>query len=203
MACLSHALGGSRELHQPNSFLRRINIMTTYELISLIVMVISALFVGISIFYLSVQIRLFISAHADNHDWNRRIETQHAIARIRELNTDALNEKFGYMNRKEIINLEEIKEAFKEDHSLQLLLHKLLNSYEGLAIGVFLWIYDEKIVKASRKGTMERDFLRFKQYIEYRRTQSGKFAWAKYEQLISKWDKEHLKGLDRDPTGNI
>ena len=163
-------------------------IMTTYEITNLAVMSISALFVGISIFYLSKQIKLFIFAHADNHDWNRRIETQHAIARIREINTDSLNDKFGYVNRKESIDLKEIQQAFQEEPSLQLLLHKLLNFYEGLANGVFLGTYDEPTIKANRKSTMEKELIRFRRYIEYRRNQSKKTAWIAYERLIRKWD---------------
>lgn len=177
--------------------------MSIYETLSLAVASISALFVGASLVYLARQIKLFIAVHADNHEWNRRVETQHALEIIRELKTDSLNERFGYVNRKEPINLEEIKTAFKDDHSLQLLLHKLLNLYEGLANGIFLGTYDEPSIKANRKGPMEREIIRFKYYIEYRRHQTSKTAWVAYERLIKKWDDESLKGSDREPTGRI
>ncbi len=177
--------------------------MSTYEILSLVVSGISALFIGISLIYLAWQIKLFISAHADNHEWNRRIETQHAISKIRELDTDLLNEKFGYVNRQEPIPLTEVQEAFHENPSLQLMLHKLLNHYEGLANGVFLGTYDEATIKANRKGTMEREFSRFKHYIQYRRDQGNKTAWCSFERLIKKWHEESISSLDREPTGRI
>jgi hypothetical protein len=177
--------------------------MSNYEIVSLLILSVSALFVGVTLIYLSKQIKLFISAHADNHDWNRRIETQHALDNVREVNTDSLNKKFGYINRKDPILLDEILQAFEEEHSLQLLLHKLLNFYEGLANGVFLGMYDEVSIKASRKEPMEREFIRFKLYIDYRRNQSSKTAWIAYERLVKKWKEELLRSADRTPTGEI
>ena len=177
--------------------------MSIYEIATLVVMTISAVFVGVSLIYLAKQIKLFVAAHADNHEWNRRIETQKALDNVREINTGALNEKFGYANRKDPIPLEDILSAFEENHTLQLLLNKLLNFYEGLANGVFMGIYDEASIKANRKGAMEREFIRCKNYIEYRRHQSSKTVWIAYERLIKKWDEELLKSEDRSQTGKI
>ena len=177
--------------------------MSNYEIASLLILSISALFVGITLLFLSKQIKIFILAHADNHDWNRRIETQHALDNIREINTDSLNKKFGYVNRKNPIPVHEIVQAFEEDHALQLLLHKLLNFYEGLANGVFLGMYDEVSIKENRKGPMEREFIRFKLYIDHRRNESSQTAWIAYERLIKKWNEELLRGNDKPPTGKI
>ena len=177
--------------------------MTTYEVMSLIVTSVSAIFIGISVIYLSRQVKLFIAAHADNHEWNRRIETLHALGNIRGINTDDLNEKFGFTNRKDPIPLAEILDAISENHSIQLTLHKLLNFYEGLANGVFMGAYDEESIKAYRRGPMEREFVRCKNYIEYRRHQSSKTVWIAYERLIKKWDEELLTSADRKQTGKI
>ena len=177
--------------------------MSNYELISLIVSGFSALFIGISLIYLSKQIKLLISAHSDNHEWYRRIETQNALDKIREINIDALNETFGYANRKDPIPLDNILKEFEDNHLLQPILNKSLNFYEGLANGVFLGTYDEDSIKANRKGPMEREFVRCKYYIEYMRHQSSKSIWIAYERLINKWDEEFLKSSDRKPTGKI
>jgi hypothetical protein len=178
--------------------------MTTYELLSLAVAFIGTTFVGTSILLLSKQVKIAVNVHADNHDWNRRIETQHAITKIRELNIDSLNEKFGYLNRHEPIPLEEVKDAFKEDQSLQLLLHKVLNFYEGLANGVYLGTFDEKIIKVNRKGTMQRELSRFKYYIEYQRNSGNKQnAWAGYERLINKWNSATMENNDLEKTGQL
>jgi len=177
--------------------------VSTYELLTLSITTLSAVFVGVSLIYLAKQINLVRSAHADNHEWNRRIETQHALDKVREINTDALNKKFGYVNRREPISLDDILTAFEEDHTLQLLLHKLLNFYEGISNGVFLGSYDEVTIKANRKSPMEIELIRFKHYIEYRRHQSNKSAWVAYERLINKWNDELIRGSDREKTGKI
>ncbi|WP_089727287.1 DUF4760 domain-containing protein [Candidatus Thiosymbion oneisti] len=171
--------------------------MTNYEIANLSIMAASALFVSISLIYLSRQLKLFVAAHADNHKWNRCIETQRALGKTREINMDALNDRFGFVNRKDPIPPNEILDAFNDDYSLQLILHKLLNFYEGLAIGVFMGIYDVEVIKAHRRGAMERTFVNFKNYIEHRRNQISKTLWTAYERLIKKWEDESLKGFDR------
>lgn len=177
--------------------------MNNYEIASLCITSLSALFVGLSLIYLSKQIKLVISAHADNHEWNRRIETQNALDRIREVDTSPLNERFQNANRKEPISLQEILGAFESDLSLQLILHKLLNYYEGLANGYYLGTYDEASIKANRRGPMEKELVLFKNYIEYRRRQSNPRAWIDYERLINKWHQETLGDNDREQTGSI
>ena len=178
--------------------------MTTFEILSIIVSAAGSLFVGISVLLLVKQLQLIISAHTDNHEWNRRIATQQAVSRVKELNNDELNKKFGYINRKESIPLQEVQNAFKENPALQLSLHKLLNIYEGLANGVFLGTYDEATIKASQRTLMEKQLIRFRHYISYRRDSSGnQKAWAAYERLNKKWNQEMLESHDREPTGKI
>ncbi len=178
--------------------------MTNYEILNLIVTSVSAAFVGISILLLARQLKLATKMHSDNHDWYRRIETQNAITKIRELDVDALNEKFGYVNRSEPIPLNEVQEAFEENPNLQLLLHKVLNFYEGLANGVFLGTYDEKIIKANRRGTMQRELSRFKYYIDYRRNSGNRpTAWAGYERLLNQWKQQAIEQNDLKQTGQI
>ena len=177
--------------------------MTNYEILSLIISSLGTLFVGISLIYIAKQVKVLIASHSDNHEWNRRIETQNAISKIRDINTDPLNDKFGYVNRREPIPLEEVNNAFSENPSLQLTLHKLLNYYEGLSNGVFLGTYDEDTIKANRKGAMEREFIRFKNYIQYRRDQGSPTAWSGYERLIEKWRREAILSTDKEKTGRI
>lgn len=177
--------------------------MTNFELASLIITGLSALLVAVSVLLLVRQIRIAVNVHSDNHDWNRRIETQHAITKIRELDTDKLHKKFDHVNRANSIPLDDVLAAFSEKPELQLLLHKVLNFYEGLANGVFLKTYDERIIKANRRGTMEREFSRFKNYIAYRRDGTNSNAWAGYERILTKWKNETLEKHDLMETGRI
>jgi hypothetical protein len=177
--------------------------MSLYEWLNLTIMAISALCVAGSLFYLAKQVRLFSKAHQDNHDWNRRVETQHALGKIREINTDSLNMKFGFANRKSPIPLQEILDAFEEEPNLQLHLHKLLNFYEGLANGIFSKVYDEKIIKVNRLSPMERDIIRCRYYIDYRRNESSRTTWSGYQRLMEKWRNDDLRSGDLEPTGNL
>jgi len=177
--------------------------LTYYEIFSLSITIVSTLFIGLSLVYLAKQIKFFVAAHKDDHEWNRRVETQRALSEIRDINVTLLNEKFGYVNRRDPIELDEILSAIEKDKSLQLVLNKLLNFYEGLANGVFMGIYDEDIIKVNRRGPMERELIRCKNYIEYRRHQSSKTAWIGYERLIKKWDAELLNSNDKKRTGKL
>lgn len=177
--------------------------MTTYEWSSLLVMAISALFVGISLLYLSRQIKLFIASHEDNHEWNRRIATSDALSRVREINTDLLNEVFAYLDRREPVPLQEVQDAFKAQPNLQPSLHKLLNLYEGLANGVYLGTYDETTIRANRESAMIKGLAKFRPYIQYRRDCGSKTAWSGYERLVNKWLSEGVEMHDKNQTGRI
>lgn len=177
--------------------------MTTYEIVSLFISGVGAIFVGVSLLLLVKQLKLIVLAHEDNHEWNRRIATHQAIDKVRNLNKDNLNRKFGYINRKEPIPLKEINKAFKEDPALQLTLHNLLNLYEGLANGVFLGTYDEATIRANRKTPMESILVRFRLYIQHRRDGSSKTAWIGFERLITGWNTELSEAFDREQTGKI
>ncbi len=154
-----------------------------------------------SVLYLAKQVKLSLKFHSENHEWNRRIATNQILNLIREIDTDELNKKFGYINRVEPIPLEEVKEAFSENISLQLLLNRILNFYEGLSNGVFLGTYDENTIKANRKGAMQREYNRFKNYIEFRRDSGNKGSWKGFERLIRKWEEEELRANDKSILG--
>ncbi|MEL6721853.1 MAG: DUF4760 domain-containing protein [Pseudomonadota bacterium] len=177
--------------------------MNLYEWLNLTIMAISVLCVAGSLFYLAKQVQLFSKANQDNHDWRRRIATQHVLDEDRKLNTDGLNIKFGFANRKSPIPLEEMLRAFKEEPSLQMDLHKLLNSYEGLANGVFFGTYDEKIIKVNRSSSMQKEFTRCRYYIDHRRNETSRTAWSGYQKLIEKWQNDDMKSIHLEPTGNL
>ena len=177
--------------------------MTDFQIYSLFITGISALFLGLSLFLVAKQLRVIIASHKDDHEWNRRIESHKAIHRIGLLDNDSLNHEFGYMNRRKPIPLSEIEKTFQENPSVQVVLHKLLNIYEEISNGIFLGTYDEETIKAIQKSPMEREIIRFREYIQLRRDEGSKRAWIAVEQLVNKWKKEDLVVLERDKTGKI
>ena len=177
--------------------------MTDFEIYSLFITGISASFLGVSLILVAKQLRLIIASHNDNHEWNRRIESHKAIHRIGQLDTDSLNHEFGYVNRRKPIPLKEIEKIFQEKPSVQLVLHKLLNIYEEISNGIFLGTYDEKTIKSIQKSPMEREIVRFREYIQQRRDEGSTRAWIAYERLVNEWKHEDLAVLERDKTGKI
>lgn len=177
--------------------------MTYFEIITLSFSGVTTLAMIIATLIGLRNLRLLVKAHSDNHEWNRRLATQNAIAGIRVMKIDTLNKEFGYANQLTSIPLKVVLKKFKDNHELQILCNNLLNYYEGLAAGIHLGIYDELTVKVIRKGTMERDFAKFREYITYRRDQVSDKAWIEQEKLVAKWRAEVLTKSDRPATGEL
>ncbi len=146
---------------------------------------------------------LAVLAHEQNHEWNRRIATQDALAALRSINLDSLNKEFGFANQRTSIPLKTINEKFLDKPELQNSCHKLLNFYEGLASGVHLGIYDELTVKINRRGAIERDFAKFREYIEHRRDLISSTLFIEIEKLINKWRDETINQSTRNVTGKL
>lgn len=177
--------------------------MSIFEYISIILSGISTLTVVVG-FWLAVKnLNLFVKSHADNHEWSRRLATKEALLKFYDLNIETLNEEFGYSNNLKPIDLEILIEKFEKNPSLQIACHRLLNFYEGLASGIHLGIYDELTIKVAREFPMERDFTKFRKYIEYRRDTVNSATFVSQEKLINDWRKMRLSESDRNTTGNI
>lgn len=178
--------------------------MTTFELITVIVATASALFVAIGLFYAARQLRLLIRTHADNHEWNRRIAAQEAVAQVNTTaKTEDLNARFNYIAHSDPVPLAEVNEAFEEDPGLRVKLNVLLNSYEGLARGVFLGIYSEAVIKSARRSPMLRTFNAFREYINHRRISGSPLVWVEYEKIIDKWTAEQKATVKMEPIGSV
>ena len=176
---------------------------TVFNFISLILSVITTLVVLVGTYVAIKNLEKLVMAHKDNHEWNRRIATQDALTKLREINIDDLNKEFGYANQLTSIPLETVLAKFEANPSLQLSCHKLLNFYEGLASGVNLGIFDEITLKTNRRGAMERDFAKFRNYIMHRRDQVSKTLFIEQEKITTRWHEELLSKSSREVTGDI
>ena len=101
--------------------------MTLFEIISLSLSLISAICVAFATWFGLRNLRLMISAHKDNHEWNRRLATQNALNELRGFNKDLLNEVFRSEDLMTSIPLTVILEEFEKRHELQNLCHTVLN----------------------------------------------------------------------------
>jgi len=170
-----------------------------------IAQILVSLFTGFGLIYAGWQVSLLKKTHQQNHDWNRRIAAQGAIESLRPLAsiTIELNDVFDTTNATEAIPLQRILDVFKDDKSIQVKVHQLLNSYEALARGVYQSIYDESVIKAARRGPMIQQFEAFSSYIKYRRKNVLPKAYVQMEALVNKWKSEEEPSDQLEPTGTI
>ena len=162
--------------------------MTTFEIVSLAIQLISAGFVFAGLLYTGKQISLLKRTHRENHDWNRRIETQKALAEYnRTIIAPDLNKVFDHLNAKHPISVEKVLAEFATNSSLQSQCHILLNSYEGFARGIQQGIYDEEIIRKARKTAIIRTYTAYKEYIAHRQRENNSLAFKELEALVSKW----------------
>jgi len=157
---------------------------------------VSATGVIVSVFYLSKQVKIANKSHQDNHEWNRRIETKHALDSYNRLEAVMqLNDAFDFTSVRHAIKRDVILDKFKAIPQLKIHLTRLLNYYEGLANGVDMGLYEEVIIKEARRGGMIRTYNAFSDYIKYDRAEHNPMAFVKYEALVKKWEKEGQQGV--------
>lgn len=170
--------------------------------INLYVNGIAALGVIVSVFYLAKQVKTASKIHSENHEWNRRIETKHALDSYNRLESVMLlNEAFCYMGERHAINKDIILEKLEKDTPLRVHLMRLLNFYEGLANGIDMGLYEEVIVKEARRGNMIRTHTAFKEFMDYHRAEVNELAFIKYKALVEKWVSEGKQGIKLHKLG--
>ena len=178
--------------------------MTNYEIVMVITAIVGLLIAGTTAFIALRNLRLLVKSHKDNHEWSRRIETKKALSRIRGINIGELDDELDYYNHNASVSLEKMLDVFSNKPRLRAICHDLLNFHEGIASGVLTGVYDELLVKKTRKGAMERYFMIFENYINHRRNQLGRSTlFFEQQRLIEKWTNETVSGTDKAPTGKI
>jgi len=162
-----------------------------------------------------------------NHDWNRRHLAIEKIIEIRTLLKEYRNNEFEkkleYSNR-QITEPYKVKELHllmcKVDENQQLIWNNdkhcelteegrilcnqiadFLDIYEIIADAVLENTFDEEIVKNILKGSMNKAYHLFKEYIIHLREHYKRpLLYINLENLIKKWEKEETKVSKRAPT---
>ncbi|MDF1618956.1 DUF4760 domain-containing protein [Pseudothioclava nitratireducens] len=156
------------------------------------------IFVGLLVAAYQIhQTRLSLDQSAEHHKqaniWNRKVAAQQALDQLKGSPVlSKLQSRFRYIDHKEVIPLGELRAAFEADPDLQPDLYELLNSYEKLARGVNLGIYDEEVIRVGRRGAMSKAYVAFREVIDARRTDYGApNAWLELERLVLRWEAQH------------
>lgn len=173
------------------------------EILTIVQLIASSAMV-LSLCYLSIQIKQQSKIHNENHDWNRRIETQKALDAYSRLESViALNKEFHFMGKKHAIECGDILESIDKSQEIRVDLSRLLNYYENLSNGVDLGIYDEEIIKSARRNVMIRTYTAFSNYIDYERGERNPLAYVKFKAIVDKWEKEGEKGIALKKLGSV
>ena len=150
------------------------------------------------------QLERAAKIHKEVLEWNKRIETRKKLDDYTRLESAfQLNEHFAFIREKHTIPRQEILKKIDEDHQVQIHMNRLLNFYESLANGVANHIYDEDLIKSSRKTSMMRTFTSFKDYIYWYRNEIHPRAYTMYEKLIEKWISEENKTETLKALGKV
>ncbi len=161
--------------------------MTQYSLIVSIVSIVASFFIALlSLAWTGYQFRV-------NYLWNKKKATMDALLQLyKNKGTGLASKHFNLTNNSLQYSIEEILKKFNETPGLQVDLHRLLNKYEQLALGVECGVFDEDMVKSKRK-TMDKLVFMFRQYIDYRRqTAPTTRPYRRLESLTNRW-----RDLDR------
>jgi hypothetical protein len=163
--------------------------MTNYEELKILLGTIGLVFVCAGFLISAYQTSQNTKALRANHDWNRRNAAQQAlVSGSQDLDIKRkIEDSLGIIKNQKRISLAIIQEQLKQDSSLIVDLHRLLNIYESYARGIKQKIYDNEVIMDGRKSVMIRSFDIFFEYIEYRRSVGSSNAWCNLEAIINDW----------------
>lgn len=124
------------------------------------------------------------------NEWNRKIAAQNALDRLAASPIlSKLQARFNYIDEKAIIPVQEIEKACNDDNDLKNELFDLLNSYEKIARGVNLGMYDDEVIRVGRRGAISKAYFSFGELILHRRQHYGApNAWKELEVLVQRWE---------------
>jgi hypothetical protein len=165
--------------------------MTDFEQYTLCIRIFNNILVVVAIIYTAYQFRRSANIHRDNLEWSKRIETRKKLDDHNLFESAKyLNDKFGYVRDNNPIQYTRIEEEFNKDNAVDVHLSILMNYYESIAIGIDNHIYDELLVKASRKTAMMQIYDSFRSFVEFHRRNGSPRCFTRYEALINKWREE-------------
>ena len=174
------------------------------ELAKLMLQAIQLIVVTTGLGYTAYQIRLLRISYRDLHDWNRRKSAQDAIEGLTVLApvTKVLNEHFDFLENNDPIPLEILQQKCEQNVELRGCIHKLLNTYEDLAVGVFQRVYDESIIYEAMGWVIPTTLHQFNGYIRHKRLHGSANAWTQVERLSMRWSEDRNRAVrERDMTG--
>ena len=150
------------------------------------------------------HLRILSHQYRDLHDWNRRKASQDALDAWVEMagTSNLINDAFNFLEHNDPLPLTLIQEKYGASPELRAAIHRLLNFFEGLAVGVKHGVYDEALIKTAFATVMEHVLFQFRDYTESRRRSGQSDSWLEAETLVSQWQAQsHPPAAPRPQTG--
>lgn len=178
--------------------------MTEFETYSLIANLVATFSIVATAIYAVRQFRRSADIHQQNLEWNKRIETKRKLDDYNMINsTIYLMKTFHHIKTKHAIEYKTVAAELAKDDEAVVHLNELLSYYESLASGIENHLYDEHLVKTSRRATMIRTYTAFKEYIEHDRIERDSKLWICLEALVTKWMNEERKQEGLPELGRV
>lgn len=170
--------------------------LSQYESFDLLLNLLGTLLVSAGLVFTALEVRKGSRAQSDSTTWQRQMAAQEAISNSheREIKSE-IEKKLRFIDSPRIIPLAEILAAKdpRNDPDGKFIpgLHRVLNTYEALARGVRLGLYDESVIRAAREIPMTTTYHAFQEYIEHRTSVRGTNPWSEYHAIVKKWLGDH------------
>lgn len=167
--------------------------MTKFENLSLIISVISTLFVLIGAIYAGIQLYLTRTSNKKIHEWNRRKTTYDLLKDFSNGDFPKLLIEMRRMSKLPIdenTNYEVVIDSFSDNdkYVFDKKLSQLLNYFEGISISIKNHIIDEDICFDYAAILFERYYNWSKGFIKKRRdTTDIRTIYINFESLAKKW----------------
>lgn len=162
-----------------------------FEAGGLVAVIVGLWFAGVQFKQGRLALEHTAQSHEEEYLWRRKIAAQEALASYSSsVVLSDLQKQLNYLEigRRGCIDLDELEQKLEASPDLRADLHRLLNYYEALARGVLQGLYDDEVIKAGRRGAMNRAYSGFECYIVKRRDSGSPNAWIDFETLIRRWD---------------
>lgn len=174
--------------------------MNKFENLSIIISILSAIFVLIATIYAGVQLHITRNSNKKIHEWNRRKTTYDLLKDFSNGDFPRILIEMRKMSKlpiDESTNYEKVIETFsgEEKYDFEKKLNQLLNYFEGISISIKNHIIDEDICFDYAGILFERYYNWSKGFIKKRRDATEiRSIYINFENLAERWIE--MKKLD-------
>ncbi|GAB5494997.1 MAG: hypothetical protein Phyf2KO_00770 [Phycisphaerales bacterium] len=175
-------------------------------LLAVIVSAMTTIIMATGINIARLQLRTLVLQHSENTEIKKNTRTAEVCDRFPHLSTRHLTLSLRYEDREpnvDPISIHEIRDVIDTSsegksnpefaRELLLEIHQLLNYFDGLARGIRLGLYSERVVSDAFRGQMTKAALLLEPYVHERRgNPANPVTWSDFYDLVKKWRSEDV-----------